>query len=178
MKLPPIPRRSQLNIKIKLNKFIFLEVFGDLVGLTFWKTFFLELNFSYISSLYLLECFLLITARKICQVGLWKLLYLCVVYQATLDKKRRKLSLSYYTNLQLFEIVFRSFPLYGCSNKLLPKPLPGKEKETRKKRPTKLRTSKNFCLVLEKTVETHEGGQSTEPYFIKRQSANDISGEF
>ena len=30
--------------------------------------------------------------------------------------------------------------------------------------------------MLEKTFETQGGGKSIEPYFIKRQSANDVSG--
>ena len=122
-----------------------------------------------------IDYFLLITARKICQVGLWGLLYLRVVCQATLDSKRRKLSGSNNHHIQLFEIIFWSFRLYGWSNKFLPQPHPKKEKEARRNRPTKLCTGKNFCLVLGETAETQEGGQIVEPYFIKRQGAKGIS---
>ena len=90
--------------------------------------------------------FLLITAREICQLGTWRLLYLRVVRQTTMDSQRWELSASDYNDVQLFKIIFLLFWLYGWRNKLLPKSSPGKEKTTGTKRRAKLRTSKNFAL--------------------------------
>ena len=119
--------------------------------------FFTSLNFPHTSPWYLFDFF--ITARK--KVGLWGLLYLRVVCQTTLGRKKNGNCLDH--------MIFWS---YGWRNKLLPQPRSRKEKETRKWL-NKLHSSKNICLVLGETVETQEGGKSIEPYFIKRQGAND-----